>query len=274
MNQTQSAFQLLETIIPSECPELTDILLQLKRLHQAGSQPVVAAIGDYNVGKSSLLNALIGEDIFAVADHRETRQLARHIADEICWLDTPGLDADLAAEDDRRAHHARHQADVLLFLHNASNGELSPKQLVQLQQLQQLPQGPQLQLVLTRIDECPPVALTKICTRIQEQVEALPILLVSSQRYRAGMAQQQPKLMELSGIPALRQQLTHALTLSSRGRAEQKRTLTAQLRRALQTRREQEQRQLTQLQQQHHQRQIEFSRQLQSLMSRLTACAG
>lgn len=29
MNQTQSAFQLLESIIPDECPELTDTLLQL-----------------------------------------------------------------------------------------------------------------------------------------------------------------------------------------------------------------------------------------------------
>ena len=179
MNQTQSAFQLLESIIPDECPELTDTLLQLKRLHQAGSQPVVAAIGDYNVGKSSLLNALIGEDIFAVADRRETRQVARHMAGGICWLDTPGLDADLTAGDDQRAHCARHQADVLLFLHNVSNGELSPNQLAQLQQLQQLPQGPQLQLVLTRIDECQPVALAKICARIQGQVETLPILPIS-----------------------------------------------------------------------------------------------
>ncbi len=274
MNQTQSAFQLLESIIPDECPELTDTLLQLKRLHQAGSQPVVAAIGDYNVGKSSLLNALIGEDIFAVADRRETRQVARHMAGGICWLDTPGLDADLTAGDDQRAHCARHQADVLLFLHNVSNGELSPNQLAQLQQLQQLPQGPQLQLVLTRIDECQPVALAKICARIQGQVETLPILPISSQRYRAGLAQQQPKLMALSGIPALKQQLADWSAQLSTRREQQQKTLTAQLRRALQTRREQEQRQLTQLQQQHHQRQLEFSRQLQSLMSRLAACAG
>ena len=115
--------------------------LQLKRLHQGTAQPVIAAIGEYNVGKSSLLNALIGEDIYSVADRRETRQLARHIADGICRLDNSGLDADMATEDDRRAHRARNQADVLLFLHNVSNGELSPNQLAQLQQRQQLPQG-------------------------------------------------------------------------------------------------------------------------------------
>jgi tRNA U34 5-carboxymethylaminomethyl modifying GTPase MnmE/TrmE len=274
MHQTLPAFRLLENIIPDECPELTDTLLQVKRLHQAGSQSVVAAIGDYNVGKSSLLNTLIGEDIFAVADRRETRQLAQHMAGGICWLDTPGLDADLTAGDDRHAHSARHQADVLLFLHNASNGELSPKQLAQLQQLQQLPKGPHLQLVLTRIDECPPVALAKICARIQGQVEDLPILSVSSQRYRAGIAQQQPKLMELSGIPALNQRLADWSSQLSAHREQQKKTLTTQLRCTLQTRREQEQRQLTQLQQQHHQRQIEFSQQWQSLMSRLAACAG
>lgn len=274
MNQTHPALRLLENIIPDECPELTDTLLQLKRLHQAGSQPVIAAIGDYNVGKSSLLNTLIGDDIFAVADRRETRQIARHVANGICWLDTPGLNADLTAGDDSRAHSARLQADVLLFLHNASNGELSPKQLAQLQQLEQLPQGPQLQLVLTRIDECSPVALAKIFARIQEQVGEHPVLSVSSQRYRAGVAQQQSRLMTLSGIPALNQQLADWIAKLSTRREQQREALIGQLRHALQAHRDEEQHQLTQLQQHHHQRQMQFSRQWQPLMRRLAACAG
>ncbi|WP_404989833.1 GTPase [Caballeronia sp. LZ029] len=39
-------------------------------------EPIVTVIGKYNHGKSRLLNELIGQEAFAVADRRETVKLS------------------------------------------------------------------------------------------------------------------------------------------------------------------------------------------------------
>ena len=272
MNQTQATFHILDTCIPLYCPEQTDALLQLKRLLLAEKQPVIAAIGDYNVGKSSLLNTLIGKDVFAVSDRRETRQLACHQADDICWIDTPGLDADLAATDDRQAYDALQKADLLLFLHNICNGELSPKQLTRLQQLRQTAHGAELKLVLTRIDECPATDREVIANRIRVQTVELPILQVSSQRYRTGLSQQQPQLIALSGIPALKNQLVQWCSRLSGRREQQQRALIGRLGKALQQQHVDAQMTLNQIESHQQERSRAFTMELQPLLHRLARC--
>ena len=91
-------------------PDLLTEIVELQNLSSRVGSPVVTAFGKYNVGKSSLLNTLIGSPIFAVADKRQTTENQCHEANEICWLDTPGLDADTSSNDDKHAHEALQKA--------------------------------------------------------------------------------------------------------------------------------------------------------------------
>ena len=84
-------------------PERNRSLARLRAILLAGQFPTVTVIGKYNHGKSRLLNELIGDDIFSVADKRETVTLSEHLKHNVRWLDAPGLDADVAAIDDQYA---------------------------------------------------------------------------------------------------------------------------------------------------------------------------
>ena len=66
-------------------PQHEITLKRLEKLANKNALPVVTVMGKYNHGKSRLLNELIGDDLFAVADKRETTAL--HLAEHegIAW---------------------------------------------------------------------------------------------------------------------------------------------------------------------------------------------
>ena len=196
----------MHTLLPNieqYCPELLSEFLELQKLSSRDGLPVIAAFGQYNVGKSSLLNTLIGSPIFAVADKRQTTENQCHEAHEICWLDTPGLDADTSSDDDKYAHEALQKADMVLFLHNLANGELDNRQINWIHKLSAQRTGPDILLIMTRIDECSQEHIAQTVNKIQHQVGNFPIFQISSQRYMNGLAAKQARLQELSGIPDL-----------------------------------------------------------------------
>ncbi len=109
----------IERAILSVLPDRAHDLARLQELAK-GDEPLVTVIGKYNHGKSRLLNELVGRDIFAVADKRETMKLSEHAHGGVRWLDAPGLDADVGNEDDRHAMQAAWlKSDIRLFVHAA-----------------------------------------------------------------------------------------------------------------------------------------------------------
>ena len=113
-----------ESAVLAALPGRAHDLARLRVLAAAGL-PVVTVIGKYNHGKSRLLNELIGHAAFGVADRRETIALAEHAHDGVCWLDAPGLDADVHTADDDHALQAIWlRSDIRLFVHAAKEGEL------------------------------------------------------------------------------------------------------------------------------------------------------
>ena len=126
-----------ESAVLAALPGRAHDLARLRVLAAAGL-PVVTVIGKYNHGKSRLLNELIGHTAFGVADRRETIALAEHAHDGVCWLDAPGLDADVHTADDDHALQAIWlRSDIRLFVHAAKEGELDAAERNLLEALRQ-----------------------------------------------------------------------------------------------------------------------------------------
>ena len=199
-----TATQQILTVIPERALQLS----RFRAILQAGTLPTVTVIGKYNHGKSRLLNELIGEDIFSVADKRETTTLSEHLQQQVRWLDAPGLDADVAAIDDQHAQDAIWtKADIRLFVHSVREGEFDPNEVALFQQLEQDTAKTQRQtlLVLTQIDQiADKEVLNHILDSIQQQVPTVNLLAVSATRHRQGVENNKQLLIQRSGIPELK----------------------------------------------------------------------
>ena len=95
--------------------------------------PNVAVYGVYNTGKSSLLNSLTGHvetEFFKTGDVPETRSNKKLEQNGICYIDTPGLDVNMA--DTAAANQGAFQADIILFVHKLSAGPIQKEDLMRL----------------------------------------------------------------------------------------------------------------------------------------------
>lgn len=222
--------------IHSVLPDRADDLARLSMLLENG-EPIVTVIGKYNHGKSRLLNELIGRDVFAVADKRETVKLADLVHEGVRWLDAPGLDADVGTEDDRHDLHAAWlKSDVRLFVHAAKEGELDAKELALLAELHADADRTQRQtlLVLSQIDQLPDdIELKKVMQAIAGQVPGTVLHAVSSVRYRKGLEEGKKLFLERSGMLLLRAELNAALDRVPTARAHESALLLRELREEL-----------------------------------------
>ncbi len=196
-------------------PEHQEKIQRMQLLMDQERLPTITVVGKYNHGKSSLLNALVGESHFAVADKRQTRSLERAVADGVCWLDAPGLDADIQSEDDAHAHQAAWlEGDVRLFVHAAREGELDAAEQNLLLRLLQDEKDSQRAVifVLSQSDQvASDETLTGIINNIQAQAPEVQPIEVSAMRYQRGVEREQPLFIEKSGVPELQERLSKAI---------------------------------------------------------------
>lgn len=184
---------------------------RLERLAHTAALPVVTVMGKYNHGKSRLLNELLGDDRFSVADKRETKSLLRAEHEGITWIDAPGLDADVDAVDDEHAEEALWvESDIRFFVHAAKEGELDAAEIDLMKALNQDEETTKRKtlFVLTQIDQvADDETMERINTSLRGQMGERVIHPVSSVRHRKGVEQSIPVFIEKSGIPALRSEL-------------------------------------------------------------------
>ncbi len=198
-------------------PELASLDRQLERLAQG--RPRVAVFGRVGVGKSSLLNALLGEEHFATdVAHGCTRlQQQRAWGQPIPGLagvdlvDTPGIDEIAAAGRARLAARVAVGADLVLLVIDSDLTVMDAEALDEL-----LASGKPLLLVLNRSD-CWPAAerqalLASIVRRLPAAARHLTPLAVAAAPRRARLlddgrvrsepvaAQVEPLRQELSGL--------------------------------------------------------------------------
>ncbi len=255
---------------------LPDYALSVQRLAvlaQNEAAPVITVIGKYNHGKSSLLNELVGESVFAVADKRETVCLQRVEQTGVTWLDAPGLDADVHQDDDRHAELALWvESDIRLVVHAVKEGELDASELAVLNELQHDMLSTQRQaiVVLSQTDQLEDdQTLEQIQASIQQQLPAVQTYPVSVVRYRKGVDSCIPLFVEKSGFPDLQAQLKQAIQHVPAARAHEQAQRIKQLQTALQTKKEQVYAQQVALQQQAQQAQQGFSHDLQRALEQI-----
>lgn len=124
----------------------------------------VAVAGRPNVGKSTLVNALLGQKIAAVSPRPQTtrkRQLGILTLEhaQVVFIDTPGLHKPvhkLGQAMNRQAHEALEEVDLVLFLVEANTAP-TPEDLTVAERITSLPGavGKTL-LIVNKIDLAPP----------------------------------------------------------------------------------------------------------------------
>lgn len=186
---------------------LPDCKNQVERfnfLKSADTKPRVAVFGKFNHGKSMLLNALIGqEEYFKTADKRETTQNKEFVDNnnQLIWVDTPGLDADVTGKDDQAANEGVFvSADIILLVHTLKAGELDRYEVEHIKRLLSSSKTTTKLLVLTQIDQVSAEQQEQAMKQIAKQFSQFEVFPVSAVRYLKGIEKNQPKMQELSGI--------------------------------------------------------------------------
>ncbi len=202
--------------------------------------PVVTVVGKYNHGKSRLLNELVGDDAFVVADRRETIALATCHGEDVRWLDAPGLDADVNSADDMLAAQAVWLcSDVRLFVHAAKEGELDEAERRWLAELwcDAGRSRRRTLFVMTQVDQLADEAqLRGIQEVLQTQLQALgqgatlATYPVSATRHRRGIQEGKRLLVAKSGIPELEVAIAQAVAEVPAARRHEHGLLHAELR--------------------------------------------
>ena len=80
----------------------------------SAATPRIMVFGTYNAGKSTLINALVGEEVARVADHPETASITSYPWRGFLLDDTPGIDAPIDHEQVTRLH--LDGSDAVLFV--------------------------------------------------------------------------------------------------------------------------------------------------------------
>ena len=181
-------------------------LNRLKFLQEEASGLRIAVFGKYNHGKSTLLNALIGKEIFKTADKRETIKNAEYTHNDVIWVDTPGLDADVHGKDDKEAMKGAFEiADILYLVHSVKAGELDKYEMKVYRELmkQDKNYSKKMFLILTQIDQLQTEQLDQVKKQIKKQLPELTMVCISAQRYSRGINESKPKFVELSAMDSL-----------------------------------------------------------------------
>lgn len=178
----------------------------------------IAVAGRMNHGKSSLLNSLIGDNIFKVQDIRETTSNSRYeLFEDVLLVDTPGLDANI--NDDAIANVAYESSNIILFVHNYNVGDFHKGELEALKRIADFHNSEVFSdrfiLVLTGKDAVTDqndreLIKLKLLKDIKQfcGLQNIPTFEVSNTTFMKGKSENKEKLIVYSGIPTLLEYLT------------------------------------------------------------------
>lgn len=181
--------------------------------------PHIVCTGIYNAGKSTLLNALCGEEKFPTGDIPTTKAVAQEEFDGAVYIDTPGLNAE--EEDDQETQKALQSADFIIFVSNAQNGGVGEAEAAWLKGLAERYTADSLRrrlvYVLTHCGQVEPEQAAAIRDKTAADLNKMigfapePIFCVDSVIYQKGIAEDKPFLVEDSALLQLQAHLAELI---------------------------------------------------------------
>ncbi len=180
----------------------------------------IMVYGVYNAGKSTLINVLLGREEAAMDDIPLTDQVTAYAWDKYSILDTPGVDAPIAHEDVTKAQMLK--ADAVIFVVDPLGTVEEAKTLEVLVDL--LAAHKQVFMVFNDKKGLSDEDYIKLKDQTREQLQRIstqrgmgnilkevPIVKINAKRALHGQLKGKPELVELSGYPAFKNQLTDFL---------------------------------------------------------------
>ncbi len=177
-----------DTRVPQQVREsLQDDFQQVeKMLEKIDCEQIhISVLGRVSVGKSSLLNALIGQDQFSTSPlHGETRSSAYAQWNEyedggVYFIDTPGINEIEGEQRAKMAHEVAARSDIILFVLDSDITDTEYKALQQV-----VSESRPVVLVLNKVDRYTKkeqkTLIDNLTRRVSDLVDAENIILTSS----------------------------------------------------------------------------------------------
>lgn len=180
---------------------------ELTRAKKAQAGATIMVYGVYNAGKSTLINALLGQELAAVADVPQTAEVQGYRWGDFEVLDTPGIDAPLEHEAITREQLI--QSDVVIFVVNPLGVVEEEKTLDVLLEL--VLAGKMVFLVLNCKNRFDPIDLARVKDELRERIQLkagtrqlldhIPIVEVNARSALKAKLENKQNLLNSSGFP-------------------------------------------------------------------------
>ena len=213
MTQLLALYDEVDALCESYNPNVVASIRQLSRAKKAQPGATIMVYGVYNAGKSTLINALLGQELAAVADVPETARVQGYRWGDFEVLDTPGIDAPLEHEEITREQLI--QSDVVIFVVNPLGVVEEEKTLDVLLEL--VLAGKMIFLVLNCKDRFDPIDLARIKDELRERIQQkagtrqvlgnIPIVEVNARSALKAKLANKQNLLNSSGFPKFESEL-------------------------------------------------------------------
>lgn len=195
-------------------PNAVASIRELSRVKKAQAGATIMVYGVYNAGKSTLINALLGQELAAVADIPETARVQGYRWGDFEVLDTPGIDAPLEHEEITREQLI--QSDIVIFVVNPLGVVEEEKTLNVLLEL--VLAGKKIFLVLNCKNRFDPIDLARIKNELRERIQQkagnrqvlgnIPIVEVNARSALKAKLENKQNLLNSSGFPRFESELS------------------------------------------------------------------
>lgn len=207
MTQLLALYDEVDALCETYNPNTIASIRELSRAKKAQAGATIMVYGVYNAGKSTLINALLGQELAAVADVPETARVQGYRWGDFEVLDTPGIDAPLEHEEITREQLV--QSDVVIFVVNPLGVVEEEKTLDVLLEL--VLAGKMIFLVLNCKNRFDPIDLERVKDELRQRIQLkagnqrvldhIPIVEVNARSALKAKLENKQNLLNSSGFP-------------------------------------------------------------------------
>lgn len=207
MTQLLGLYDEVDALCETYNPNAIASIRELSRAKKAQPGATIMVYGVYNAGKSTLINALLGQELAAVADVPETARVQGYRWGDFEVLDTPGIDAPLEHEEITREQLI--QSDVVIFVLNPLGVVEEEKTLDVLLEL--VLAGKMIFLVLNCKNRFDPIDLERVKDELRQRIQLkagtqrvldhIPIVEVNARTALKAKLENKQNLLNSSGFP-------------------------------------------------------------------------